>query len=60
MDYQKRAKLCGNPTAKKLLSLMAEKKTNLALSLDVTSKTHLLKLADQIGPEICLLKHISI
>ena len=39
---------------------MAEKKTNLALSLDVTSKTHLLKLADQIGPEICLLKtHID-
>lgn len=59
--YQKRAELCKNPTAKKLFALMEEKQTNLSVAADVTSSRELLKLADSIGPMICVLKtHIDI
>lgn len=40
---------------------MDKKQTNLALSVDVTKKEQFLELADNIGPEICVLKtHIDI
>jgi orotidine 5'-phosphate decarboxylase subfamily 1 len=47
--------------AKRLFSLMSEKRTNLALACDVTSQKELLRFADRIGPYICVLKtHIDI
>ncbi|MBU1178227.1 orotidine-5'-phosphate decarboxylase [Patescibacteria group bacterium] len=59
--YAERAQMCPNQTAKKLLSLMEEKKSNLAVSPDVTSATELLDILDKTGPEICLVKtHIDI
>jgi uridine monophosphate synthetase len=59
--YAERAHYCLSPIAKNLFQLMDEKKTNLALSADVTSAQQLLKLADLLGPEICVLKtHIDI
>lgn len=59
--YSERAHLSLNPVAKRLFLLMDEKKSNLCLSADVTSAQKLLQLADQIGPEIVLLKtHIDI
>lgn len=61
LSYQQRANSCKNAAAKKLLQLMENKKSNLALSADVTSAAELLHLAEQLGPEICLLKtHIDI
>lgn len=59
--YSEKAFHCINPLAKKLLQLVDVKKTNLALSADVTSSQQLLELADLLGPEICVLKtHIDI
>ncbi|OGH87447.1 MAG: orotidine 5'-phosphate decarboxylase [Candidatus Magasanikbacteria bacterium RIFOXYC2_FULL_42_28] len=61
LSYSQRSTLCTNPTAKQLLYLMDSKQTNLCLAADVTTKAELLQLADQIGPEICVLKtHIDI
>lgn len=59
--YTDRAELTNNPTAKKLFALMDQKQTNLCHNPDVTSKEEFLRLADLVGPEICLLKtHIDI
>ena len=62
LSYTARALLPGQPVAaKRLLQLMDEKETNLALSADVTEALALLALADQLGPEIAILKtHIDI
>lgn len=61
LTYAQRIPLCINSTARELLALMEQKKTNLALSADVTSKAELLRLADSLGPKICILKtHIDI
>ncbi len=61
MNYADRAKLCQNSAAKNLLQIMADKKTNLCVSADVTQAEELLSLVESVGDEICLLKtHIDI
>ncbi|KKW07854.1 MAG: hypothetical protein UY44_C0022G0003 [Candidatus Kaiserbacteria bacterium GW2011_GWA2_49_19] len=61
LTYRQRAGLSANSTAKKLLTLMDEKRTNLSVAADVTTKRELLSLAEVVGEEICLLKtHIDI
>jgi len=61
LTYAERISLCKNPVAKKLLALMSDKETNLSLSADVTQADDLLELANQLGPELCILKtHIDI
>jgi len=61
LSYTERAKYCLSSIARRLLELCDEKETNLILSADVTSTEQLLTLANQLGPEICLLKtHIDI
>ena len=61
LNYQARSSLAKNPFAQRLLRLMADKRTNLCLSADVTSTAQLLALARQCGPYICLLKtHMDI
>jgi orotidine-5'-phosphate decarboxylase len=60
-SYGERAELHTNPTAKKLFELMERKKSNLSVAVDVTTKIELLRLADILGPYICVLKtHIDI
>lgn len=59
--FLRRAVQTSNPAGKKLLLLMSQKNTNLAIAADVTTAKELLHLADTLGPEICVLKtHIDI
>lgn len=61
LSYSDRIPFCKNELAKKLFALMDEKKTNLALSADVSDCDELLYFADRIGPEICVFKtHVDI
>ncbi|KAL6100570.1 umps [Pungitius sinensis] len=62
LSYADRAKLPNvHPLASRLLAAMEEKRSNLCLSADVTSGEELLRLADSLGPAICVLKtHVDI
>ncbi|KKT54086.1 MAG: orotidine 5'-phosphate decarboxylase [Candidatus Jacksonbacteria bacterium RIFOXYD2_FULL_43_21] len=56
-----RQKTIQNPVAINLLNLMMLKKSNLALSLDVTDPTAFFKIIERVGSEIVLLKtHVDI
>ncbi len=60
LTNMQRAEKCSNPVAYRLFKLIDEKKSNLAVAVDVDSKQELLKIADLLGPEICILKtHID-
>lgn len=59
--YATRALTHHSETARRLLNLMSKKHTNLCASLDVTTTAELLKLADTLGPYICMVKtHVDI
>jgi len=61
LSFFKRASLTRHLLAQKLFKLMEVKKTNLAVALDLTSQDELLKMADILGPHICVLKtHVDI
>lgn len=61
VSFSQRKNFCTNQVTKKLFEIIEHKKTNLALSLDVTSAHELITMADKLGPHICLLKtHIDI
>jgi len=61
VTFSERANFTKNVVAKKLFKLMADKETNLALSADVTKCSEVLRLADSLGSEICVLKtHVDI
>ncbi|MBA3661386.1 MAG: orotidine-5'-phosphate decarboxylase [Gammaproteobacteria bacterium] len=61
LSFTERATLSQSAILARLLRLMDEKKTNLALSVDVTQAQHLLDLAEMLGPHLCVLKtHIDI
>jgi len=59
--FSERALLCSCELGRRLFTLMDEKKTNLCIAADVTTKNELLELAMVVGPHICMLKtHIDI
>jgi len=57
LSFTERAQLPNTPPlAAYLLHLIAIKKSNLCISADVSTSTQLLKLAEDTGDSICLLK----
>lgn len=54
--YDERVKNFDNPTARRMLEIMARKKTNLCVSVDVTTKASLLRIVDAAGPSVCVVK----
>ncbi|XP_045448602.1 uridine 5'-monophosphate synthase [Melitaea cinxia] len=61
LSFEKRAVLAKNVVAKQLFNIMATKKTNLCLSVDLTSSTKILDLLEKVGEHVCLVKtHIDI
>ncbi|KAI5086627.1 uridine 5'-monophosphate synthase, partial [Silurus meridionalis] len=62
MSYSARAALSStHPIAKRLFTLMEEKRTNLCVSADVTHTHELLELAETLGPIICVMKtHVDV
>ena len=55
-SYGERAIKFTNPTAKLILDTMERKKTNLAVSVDVTKTHDLLAIIDVVSPYVCLIK----
>lgn len=61
LHYSERANTSIHPIAKKLFALIEQKKTNLCVAVDTNSSEELIKLANHLGPHICILKtHIDI
>jgi orotidine-5'-phosphate decarboxylase len=58
--YGHRALEQKNPAAKLLLETMERKKSNLAVSVDVTKAKDFLAIVDVVGPFVCLIKAISL
>jgi orotidine-5'-phosphate decarboxylase len=56
LTYEARAAKHLNPAARALLEVMARKRSNLCVSVDVTSKESFLRIVDAAGPSICLVK----
>ena len=61
LSYEQKLEVVKHPTAKKLLQIAINKKSNLIVSADVVTTSELLNLADKIGQQIVALKtHIDI
>lgn len=55
-SYLEKASKQVNPTAREFLELVDRKKTNLCISLDLVDREQFLKMADALGPYVCLVK----
>lgn len=61
LTYTERAELAYHPLARRLFLLMEKKKTNLGVAVDVTRQDLLLKIAEDLGPYLVVLKtHVDI
>ena len=55
-SYGQRAANHSNPAARHLLQTMERKKSNLAVSVDLTTSSDFLKVIDAVGRYVCLIK----
>lgn len=54
--YASRAESHSNPTAKRLLGIMERKKSNLCVSVDVTTCEEVLEVVRRVGKSVCMVK----
>lgn len=60
-SHTEKMKMCKNAVLSSLYGIMDKKKTNLAISVDLTTSQEILKLLDAVGPYICIAKtHVDI
>ncbi len=59
LTYAQRATKYKNPAARLLLETIERKKSNLAVSVDVTKSEDFLAIIDAVGPLVCLIKVFS-
>lgn len=55
-SFEDRLSKCDIPLMKKLYQIMIDKRTNLCVAADFKAVQQVIKLADMIGPHICMLK----
>lgn len=56
LTYSQRAARHKNPAAKLLLETIERKRSNLAVSVDVTKSNDFLAIIGAVGPLVCLIK----
>jgi orotidine-5'-phosphate decarboxylase len=54
--YADRAKNHVNPAARNLLEIIEKKRSNLCVSVDITSSKDFLSIIDAVGPYVSLIK----
>ncbi|KFM76798.1 Uridine 5'-monophosphate synthase, partial [Stegodyphus mimosarum] len=61
LTFAERAEKMNQPVAKKLFEIIRKKKSNLCVAVDTVHAEELLKLVDDLGPYVCMIKtHIDI
>jgi len=61
LSYTEKSNLSKSEIGKKLFSIIQTKKSNLCVAIDTSSADEILKIAEEVGPSICMLKtHIDI
>jgi hypothetical protein len=58
-SYEALATRTQSTLAKRLLSIIVAKKTNLCVSVDVTSPEELLSIVNKVGKYVCMVKVVS-
>ncbi|XP_060079952.1 uridine 5'-monophosphate synthase-like [Ylistrum balloti] len=60
MSHKERSVKCCHPLVRSLYTIMADKETNLCVSIDCTCSQELLQMVEKVGPHVCLVKtHID-
>ena len=61
LSFEARADIAANPLTKRLFEIMHKKKSNLAVSVDLTTCEQVLNLVEKVGPHVCIVKtHVDI
>lgn len=61
LSYEDRENCATHPLAKKLFNIMYSKKSNLAISADLSTVKEVINLIEEVGPYVCMVKtHVDI